>query len=53
MALLINLLLIVLIIGYSCFVIKRYIQKSKQGQCSSCEMNASCPTEHIPKHLLK
>ncbi|AVP35708.1 FeoB-associated Cys-rich membrane protein [Staphylococcus felis] len=51
MVLFINLALIVLIIGYSTFVIKRYIQKSKQGKCSSCGSNHSCPTDQLPKHL--
>lgn len=51
MTLLVNLLLIALIAGYSFVVIKHYIHKSKQGKCSACQSNQSCPTNTLPKHL--
>ncbi|MBA8759671.1 FeoB-associated Cys-rich membrane protein [Staphylococcus schleiferi subsp. coagulans] len=51
MALLLNLLLIALIVCYVVLVTIRYIKKSKQGQCSACEVNKSCSTKQLPKHL--
>ncbi|MDO5375146.1 FeoB-associated Cys-rich membrane protein [Staphylococcus rostri] len=51
MTLLINLLLIALIVGYSVFVLVRYIKRSKQGKCSACGSSKQCPTENLPKHL--
>ncbi|MCS4486483.1 FeoB-associated Cys-rich membrane protein [Staphylococcus americanisciuri] len=51
MTLVINLLLIILIGGYSTYVLTRYYKRSKQGKCSSCGSNKQCPTEKLPKHL--
>ncbi|MBT2817843.1 FeoB-associated Cys-rich membrane protein [Staphylococcus coagulans] len=51
MALLLNLLLIALFFCYVVLVTIRYIKKSKQGQCSACEVNKSCSTKQLPKHL--
>ncbi|WP_306669212.1 MULTISPECIES: FeoB-associated Cys-rich membrane protein [Staphylococcus] len=51
MTLLLNLILIALIVCYVVFVTTRYIKKSKQGQCSACEVNKSCSTKQLPKHL--
>ncbi|WP_346014892.1 FeoB-associated Cys-rich membrane protein [Staphylococcus sp. IVB6233] len=51
MTLLINLILLALIVGYSVFVLVRYVKRSKQGKCSACESNKHCPTESLPKHL--
>lgn len=51
MTLLINLLLFALIVGYSAFVLVRYVKRSKQGKCSACGSDQHCPTENLPKHL--
>ncbi|PTG07757.1 FeoB-associated Cys-rich membrane protein [Staphylococcus chromogenes] len=51
MTLVINILFVLVIISYSAYVLTRYIKKSKKGQCSACDMNEGCQTNHLPKHL--
>ena len=51
MTLVINILFVLLIVSYSVYVLRRYIKKSKKGQCSACDMNDGCQTPTLPKHL--
>nr|WP_138493338.1 FeoB-associated Cys-rich membrane protein [Paenibacillus pinistramenti] len=41
---LLNILIGVLIFGYAGWTLFRFVKKSKEGKCSTCEMNKSCTT---------
>lgn len=42
---LINGILALLIFGYAGWTLYRYVKKSRQGRCASCEIQKACQTK--------
>lgn len=42
---LINGMLALLIFGYAGWTLYRYVKKSRQGRCASCEIQKACQTK--------
>ena len=53
MTLLINIVFVLIIVSYVAFVLWRYMRKSKQGQCSTCDVNDGCTSHTISKPNIK
>ncbi|EHS55759.1 FeoB-associated Cys-rich membrane protein [Paenibacillus kribbensis] len=39
----INVIILLAILGYSAWVLVRFVRKSRQGACSGCSSSKSCP----------
>ncbi|WP_099222121.1 FeoB-associated Cys-rich membrane protein [Listeria costaricensis] len=54
MSLIVNIVLAVLIFGYTFYALVRFFKRSKAGKCASCELEKICECEsetHLPDHL--
>ncbi|WP_340021914.1 FeoB-associated Cys-rich membrane protein [Paenibacillus sp. FSL K6-1096] len=50
-AMIVNILIVALIFGYSGWMIYRHIQKGKQGACAGCDKGKSCPAASMDSPL--
>ncbi|POR27356.1 MULTISPECIES: FeoB-associated Cys-rich membrane protein [Paenibacillus] len=39
----INIIILLVILGYSAWVLVRFLRKSRQGACAGCSSSKSCP----------
>ncbi|MGM1023246.1 MAG: FeoB-associated Cys-rich membrane protein [Bacillota bacterium] len=39
----INIIILLVILGYSAWVFVRFLRKSRQGACAGCSLSKSCP----------
>ncbi|MGG4221100.1 FeoB-associated Cys-rich membrane protein [Paenibacillus jamilae] len=39
----VNIIILLVILGYSAWVLVRFLRKSRQGACAGCSSSKSCP----------
>ncbi|MEK3762831.1 MULTISPECIES: FeoB-associated Cys-rich membrane protein [unclassified Paenibacillus] len=50
-AMIVNIVIVTLIFGYSGWMIYRHVQKGKQGACAGCDKGKTCPAAAMDSPL--
>ncbi|WP_341346879.1 FeoB-associated Cys-rich membrane protein [Paenibacillus sp. FSL H3-0469] len=50
-AMIVNIVIVALIFGYSGWMIYRHVQKGKQGACAGCDKGKTCPAAAMDSPL--